>query len=92
MTGSGALLAEGELDLFDIDLRVSALHTVHAEEPGPQPTQGEFTCEPACDISGVKECNPSPGTDDCCEGGASIIPISDGAFTCDCPDTATCPK
>jgi hypothetical protein len=101
---SAALLSDGELDQFDIDVRLSATTTFvdvlarqpRAEDwpsppdnPEPFPTQGEITCEAACNIpSGVPECHP--GTDDCCQGGASIIPISNDAFTCDCPDTATC--
>jgi hypothetical protein len=105
------LFFEGDVDEFDIDMRVSGAPTFLsglAMRPGyldserggdrgtepllndPFPTQGEVTCEAACSIpSGVPECTPA--TDDCCQGGASIIPISEGALSCDCPETAFCP-
>jgi hypothetical protein len=89
----GCLEVGAERDEFDIDVRLHSptfltmLGRSHRARFSPVALETEeITCQPECDI--VVE--PPEGTNDCCEGGASIIPISGGDFTCDCPDSAFC--
>jgi hypothetical protein len=90
--GGGFLEVGAEHDEFDIDVRLHAptfltmLGRPHLAGFSPVALETEeITCQPECDIVVEPE-----GTNDCCEGGASIIPISGGDFTCDCPDSAFC--